>query len=59
MFPEVPPKVVYSLTPVGERLRPLLKEMYHWGISYAGEHGEVTDDGNCCEAEIAKKIGAC
>ncbi len=59
VFPEVPPKVVYSLTPAGERLRPMLKNMYHWGISYVQEHGEITECDHCCEAQIAKKIGAC
>ena len=59
VFAEVPPRVVYSLTPAGERLRPILKEMYKWGISYALEHGEVTEDTQCCETEIFKKIGIC
>lgn len=57
VFAQVPPKVVYSLTPAGERLRPLFKEMYYWGISYVEEHGEVTDNNLCCEEEISKKIG--
>ena len=57
VFAQVPPKVVYSLTPTGERLRPILKEMYYWGISYAEEHGEVTDNDVCCEMDISKKIG--
>lgn len=57
VFPEVPPKVVYSLTPTGEKLRPILKEMYHWGIFYVEEHGEVTGNDVCCEVDISKKIG--
>ncbi|UTJ07841.1 winged helix-turn-helix transcriptional regulator [Arcobacter roscoffensis] len=57
VFPEVPPKVVYSLTDAGKRLRPVLKEMYEWGISYAQEHGEITEDGACCEVAISQKIG--
>lgn len=57
VFAEVPPRVVYSLTPAGERLRPILKEMYQWGISYTLEHGEITQDSQCCESEIFKKIG--
>ncbi|MFA6742537.1 MAG: winged helix-turn-helix transcriptional regulator [Arcobacteraceae bacterium] len=28
MFSEVPPNVVYFLTPVGEKLRPILNEMF-------------------------------
>lgn len=56
VFAEVPPKVVYSLTPAGERLRPVFREMFNWGISYVEEHGETTSDHKCCEVEIAKKI---
>jgi DNA-binding HxlR family transcriptional regulator len=57
VFAVVPPKVVYSLTPAGERLRPVFKEMFNWGISYVKEHGEITSDHKCCEVEISKKIG--
>lgn len=56
VFPEVPPKVVYSLTNIGEKLRPLFKEMYNWGISYVQEHGEVSKEINCCEDAISKKL---
>lgn len=44
VFPEIPPKVVYSLTPIGERLRPLLKEMYDWGIDYVQACGEFSKE---------------
>jgi len=57
VFAQVPPKVVYSLTPAGERLRPLFKDMFYWGISYVKEHGEITKETKCCETEVSKKIG--
>lgn len=59
VYAEVPPKVVYSLTPAGARLKGVFKEMYNWGISYANEHGEVSKkkEDVCCEAYIANKIG--
>lgn len=41
VFPEVPPKVVYGLTPIGEKLRPLLKEMFDWGIDYVKACGKL------------------
>lgn len=47
IFPEIPPKVVYSLTPIGEKLRPVLKEMYDWGVSYVKECGEFTEVETC------------
>lgn len=57
VFAQVPPKVVYSLTPIGEKLRPLFKHMYLWGIEYVDQNGEILESSNCCEADIAKKIG--
>lgn len=47
VFPEVPPKVVYSLTPIGKKLRNVLEEMYEWGISYTSNHGKIVGDNNC------------
>lgn len=34
VFPVVPPKVEYSLTEIGEKMLPLLKQMYSYGIKY-------------------------
>jgi len=47
VFAEVPPKVVYSLTPIGEELREVLTAMHTWGIKYVSECGEVTESNNC------------
>ncbi len=30
-YPEIPPKVEYSLSPKGESIIPLIKSMCHWG----------------------------
>ncbi len=35
LFPEVPPRVEYSLTQLGGSLRPLLNELRIWGEQYA------------------------
>lgn len=32
VFAQVPPKVEYSLTPLGESLRPVVEAMCEWGI---------------------------
>jgi len=32
VYPVVPPKVEYSLTPKGETMIPIIKSMYKWGI---------------------------
>lgn len=34
VFPEVPPHVEYSLSPLGETLRPILDAMEVWGRDY-------------------------
>jgi len=33
-FPEIPPRVEYSLSELGNTLRPLFKDMENWGNSY-------------------------
>lgn len=33
IFPEVPPRVEYTITPLGLSLRPVLKAMYDWGMN--------------------------
>lgn len=34
VFAEIPPRVVYSLSPLGQTLRPILDSMRDWGIDY-------------------------
>lgn len=35
VYREVPPKVEYSLTPMGQTLIPILETLFNWGKSYA------------------------
>lgn len=34
VFAEVPPRVEYSLSPLGQSLKPILDAMYDWGTNY-------------------------
>ena len=34
VYPEVPPRVEYALSPLGESMRPILDAMTQWGTEY-------------------------
>jgi len=34
VFPEVPPHVEYSLSEIGESMRPIIQAMEEWGMKY-------------------------
>ncbi len=34
VYPVVPPKVEYSLTSYGQTLKPILKQLYFWGLEH-------------------------
>jgi len=36
VFATVPPTVQYTLTAKGEKLEPIINELYKWGVEYVG-----------------------
>ena len=38
VYPEVPPKVEYSLSELGESMRPIMDAMEAWGTEYKKRH---------------------
>lgn len=41
VYPEIPPKVEYSLTTLGESLRPLSEVMHDWGVQQLDAFGKL------------------
>lgn len=37
VYPQIPPKVEYSLTPLGKSLKPVMDSMHHWGTRHLAE----------------------
>ena len=38
VYPEVPPRVEYALSELGESMRPIIKSMEAWGAEYKQSH---------------------
>ncbi|SNZ16521.1 winged helix-turn-helix transcriptional regulator [Hydrogenobacter hydrogenophilus] len=52
LYPQVPPKVEYTLTPVGKELKSVLSALHSWGLLYMQENGQGVSSG--CETEWLK-----
>ena len=55
IYPEVPPRVEYSLSENGQTLRPVLSAMAEWGQKYRQQR-PATEGGNTLELTIARPV---
>ena len=46
IFPEIPPKVEYSLTEFGQTLNPSLKALQDWGLEYLDRLADIRNQNN-------------
>jgi len=53
MFPEIPPRVEYSLTDFGRSLRPVLEAMHAWGRGYL----DLKDRAGCNSKATTRCVG--
>ncbi|WP_340694997.1 helix-turn-helix domain-containing protein [Hydrogenobacter thermophilus] len=50
LYPQVPPKVEYTLTPIGKELRNVLLSLHSWGTLYVEKKGKGVS--SSCEARL-------
>lgn len=56
VYPVIPPRVEYSLTPFARTIRPVLTAMYDWGSGYLQRRGLKV---NCSMEPLPDEEGAC
>ena len=52
VYPEVPPKVEYSLTEYGQTLRPICERMCDWGVSHMKRRNSSASSVTCTSGSL-------
>lgn len=52
VFPQVPPRVDYAATPLGESLQPILLALCEWGRRHAAELNELDSLADCAKVSL-------
>lgn len=55
IYTQIPPKVEYSLTPVGKSLLPILTTLCQWGLNYANA-AKIMDETAFCPPVVDKQM---
>lgn len=56
VYPEVPPRVEYSITEFGKTVIPILEALCTWGAQYLGtQNGKKSDEIPVCQAKAKKQ----
>ncbi len=52
VFPQVPPRVDYEATSLGQSLKPVLLSLCEWGRRHAAELDELDSLGDCAKMSL-------
>ncbi len=51
VYPQIPPKVEYSISEYGKSLEPLLESMHQWGLAH-NEHMKKKNETQCIDEKL-------
>jgi DNA-binding HxlR family transcriptional regulator len=57
-FPEIPPRVEYSMTPLGSSLQPLFAKLSDWGVRHLGDVLDAREhyDANVKKPHVGERL---